>query len=224
MSYIKNPSSIEKRSFQIIKSEIRDQYPDYQFQSEMEESIIKRCIHTTGDFDYLKTLEFHQDAIESILSVFQEKGTILFDSPISLNGINKRVLDKMGVTYVCLVPQGCGLKSGKTRAQQAIDLAKEIAGPKLFAFGESTEGLTYLLENMNAGELDAAAILALPVGFQDVLEVKEAVRQSSLPSIVNAGYKGGATLVVAVLNAILYQTGQVETEDYVRYSTKQNQE
>lgn len=77
---------------------------------------------------------------------------------------------------------------------------------------------------MNAGELDAAAILALPVGFLDVLEVKEAVRQSSLPSIVNAGYKGGATLVVAVLNAILYQAGQVETEDYVRYSTKQNQE
>ena len=51
MSYIKNPSSIEEKSFQIIQSVIDQDHPDYEFHEDMEEAIIKRAIHTTGDFD-----------------------------------------------------------------------------------------------------------------------------------------------------------------------------
>ena len=46
MTYIQNPSSIEEKSFQIIQSMITEKDPDYVFHSEMEESIIKRAIHT----------------------------------------------------------------------------------------------------------------------------------------------------------------------------------
>ena len=59
MTYIQNPSSIEEKSFQIIQSTITEKDPDYVFHSEMEESIIKRAIHTTGDFDYLYTMPWH---------------------------------------------------------------------------------------------------------------------------------------------------------------------
>lgn len=92
MSYIKNPSSIEETSFKIIQSVIDEEHPGYQFQSEMEESIIKRAIHTTGDFDFLYNMRFTHDVNAKIIELFQQKGTILLDSTISLNGINKRVL------------------------------------------------------------------------------------------------------------------------------------
>ena len=40
--------------------------------------------------------------------------------------------------------------------------------------------------------------------------------------MVNEGRKGGSTLVVAIVNAIIYQMQTIVTEDYVRYSTALN--
>ena len=48
MDYIKKPMGIEKRSFEIIGEEMGE----HNF-NERELSIIKRCIHTTADFEYL---------------------------------------------------------------------------------------------------------------------------------------------------------------------------
>ena len=46
------PAEIEKRSFEIIGEELgRELDPD-------QELIIKRCIHTSADFDYADNLKF----------------------------------------------------------------------------------------------------------------------------------------------------------------------
>ena len=53
MEYIKDPKMIETRSFEIIQGIIDDIRPGYKFKNEIEEKIIKRCIHTSADFEYL---------------------------------------------------------------------------------------------------------------------------------------------------------------------------
>ena len=53
MEYIKDPKMIEVRSFEIIQGIIDDIRPGYKFKNEIEEKIIKRCIHTSADFEYL---------------------------------------------------------------------------------------------------------------------------------------------------------------------------
>ena len=150
MTYIQNPSSIEEKSFQIIQSTITEKDPDYVFHSEMEESIIKRAIHTTGDFDYLCTMRFEHDVLKKIEEVIRAKGTILLDSNISLNGINKRVLDQLGVNYRCLISdeEVAALAKEKqiTRAMAAVEIAAKIEGPKVFAFGGAPTALSYLIE------------------------------------------------------------------------------
>ena len=51
------PEDIEKRSMQIITSELNGRtWPEPQF------SIVKRCIHTSADFDYADNLVFSDDA------------------------------------------------------------------------------------------------------------------------------------------------------------------
>ena len=211
MTYIQNPSSIEEKSFQIIQSMITEKDPDYVFHSEMEESIIKRAIHTTGDFDYLYTMRFEHDVLKKIEEVIRAKGTILLDSNISLNGINKRVLDQLGVSYRCLISDEEVVALAKekqiTRAMAAVEIAAKIEGPKVFAFG---------------GEADA--VIGVPVGFINVEESKEELLQSGLPALVNLGRKGGSTIVVAIVNAIIYQLREVVTDDYVRYSTPSSKE
>ena len=50
------PAEIEKRSFEIITEELGDTplIPG-------TEPIVKRCIHTSADFDYAKNLMFSED-------------------------------------------------------------------------------------------------------------------------------------------------------------------
>ena len=223
MAYIQNPSSIEETSFKIIQSVIDEEHPAYRFHSEMEESIIKRAIHTTGDFDYLYTMRFTHGVLDKITEVLKAKGTILVDSNISLNGINKRVLDQMGISYRCLIsePEVVQLAKEKqiTRAMAAVQVAAKLEGPKLFAFGGAPTALSYLLELVGEGQAEAEAVIGVLVGFINVEESKDELLASELPAIVNVGRKGGSTIVVAIINAIIYQLREVVTDDYVRYST-----
>ena len=226
MSYIKNPSSIEEKSFQIIQSVIDRDHPGYEFHEDMEEAIIKRAIHTTGDFDYLYTMKFINHVNERIVDVIQDKGTIIVDSSISLNGINKRVLDQMGVSYRCLINDEDVIQLAKekniTRAMAAVEKAIEIEGPKVFAFGGAPTALFHLLDLIKEKNVKVDAIIGVPVGFINVLESKEALLATDLPVMVNEGRKGGSTLVVAIINAIIYQMQTIVTDDYVRYSTALN--
>jgi len=94
MTYIQNPSSIEEKSFQIIQSMITEKDPDYVFHSEMEESIIKRAIHTTGDFDYLYTMRFEHDVLKKIEEVIRALSDRKY-LPMWETIINKSTFDNM---------------------------------------------------------------------------------------------------------------------------------
>ena len=54
------PSEIEKRSFEIIESEL-----PYDIEKTIK-PIVKRVIHTTADFDYLDNLCFSENVVEII--------------------------------------------------------------------------------------------------------------------------------------------------------------
>ncbi len=49
--------------------------------------------------------------------------------------------------------------------------------------------------------------------FINVEESKEELLQSGLPALVNLSRKGGSTIVVAIVNAIIYQLRVVVTYD-----------
>ena len=99
---------------------------------------------------------------------------------------------------------GCGDSSG-------------TEGPKVFALGGAPTALSYLIELAEQGLVEADAVIGVPVGFINVEESKEELLQSGLPALVNLGRKGGSTIVVATINAIIYQLREVVTDDYVRY-------
>ena len=215
-------SKTQEKSFQIIQSVIDRDHPGYEFHEDMEEAIIKRAIHTTGDFDYLYTMKFINHVNERIVDVIQNKGTIIVDSSISLNGINKRVLDQMGVSYRCLINDEDVIQLAKEKNITRAMAAVEKEGPKVFAFGGAPTALFHLLDLIKEKKVVVDAIIGVPVGFINVLESKEALLATDLPVMVNEGRKGGSTLVVAIINAIIYQMQTIVTDDYVRYSTALN--
>lgn len=210
MDYIKNPQLIETESFKIIQEIIDQEFPEYVFSSPKEEKIIKRVIHTSADFDYLKNLVFSNDAVSELEKFFLAgKGTIFTDTTMAISGINKRFLDKLGIRYECYIadPEVAeqAKAKGMTRSMAGIERAATIAGPKVFVIGNAPTAIFKLLEQFHDGELEVAAVIGAPVGFVGAAESKEALFESDIPAIVARGRKGGSNVAAAIINAMLYQ-------------------
>ena len=85
------PMEIEKRSFEIITEELGDTplIPG-------TELIVKRCIHTSADFDYAKNLCFSEGAVERAMDAIRNGACIVTDTQMAKAGINKRALARYG--------------------------------------------------------------------------------------------------------------------------------
>lgn len=216
MEYIKNPQRIETESFEIIQGIIDQDFPEYRFSSLKEELIIKRVIHTSADFDYLANLVFTHDVIKRLEQFFQNgQGAIFTDTTMALSGINKRVLDRLGIGYECYIADPEVAKKAKekgiTRSMAGIERAAEIEGPKIFVIGNAPTAIFKILEMVEAKKLDTVAVVGAPVGFVGAAESKEALYESQLPAIVARGRKGGSNVAAAIINAMLYQLVERES-------------
>ncbi len=207
MEYIKNPKMIESNSFDIIQGIIDDIRPGYQFKNEIEEKIIKRCIHTSADFEYLDILKISNTSVESIINALNNKCTIYTDTNMALSGINKTKLKALGCDYKCLVADEKTAKLAKekeiTRSMAAIEIAMQEEGEKLFVFGNAPTALYKTIEMVNEG-CDVDAIIGAPVGFVGASDSKYELEKTSIPHIVVQGRKGGSNIAAAIMNAILY--------------------
>lgn len=216
MEYKKNPQGIETESFEIIQSIIQQEFPTYQFASPKEEKIIKRVIHTSADFDYLQNLTFTHDVVAVLEQFLQAgEGTIFTDTTMALSGINKRVLDQLGINYACYIADSDVAKQAKakgmTRSMAGIEHAATLPGPKVFVLGNAPTAIFKILEMVEAGTLKPTAVVGVPVGFVGAVESKEALYESDLPAIVARGRKGGSNVAAAIINALLYQMVERES-------------
>lgn len=207
MEYVKDPKMIEVKSFEIIQGIIDDIRPGYKFKNEIEEKIIKRCIHTSADFEYLDILKISDTAVDSIINALNNKCTIYTDTNMALSGINKMKLNALGCEYKCLVADERTKELAKekeiTRSMAAVEIAMNEEGKKLFVFGNAPTALYKTIEMVNNGGC-VEAIVGAPVGFVGAAESKYELEKTPIPHIVVQGRKGGSNIAAAIMNAILY--------------------
>ena len=88
---IVKPAEIEKRSMEIITSELNGRtWPEPEF------SIVKRCIHTSADFDYADNLCFSENAAMLGVEALRRGAVIVTDTRMAWSGINKKKLAEYG--------------------------------------------------------------------------------------------------------------------------------
>ena len=207
MEYIKDPKMIEVRSFEIIQGIIDDIRPGYKFKNEIEEKIIKRCIHTSADFEYLDILKISETAVENIIDALNNKCTIYTDTNMALSGINKTRLNALGCEYKCLVAddrvRDLAKEKNITRSMAAVELAMQDTGRKIFVLGNAPTALYKVMEMQKSG-CNVDAVVGVPVGFVGAAESKYELEQTEIPHIVAQGRKGGSNIAAAIVNAILY--------------------
>jgi precorrin-8X/cobalt-precorrin-8 methylmutase len=197
---------IEKRSFQIITQELQERgicLP------EEEELVLKRVIHTSADFDYVKTLCFSNDAVKTLKKLIKNGADIVTDTNMALAGINKKVLAQFGgQTHCFMADEDVALQAqhrGMTRAAVSMEKAAEIDKPVIFAIGNAPTALIKLYEMSTEKDWTPNFIIGVPVGFVNVETAKELILGTEIPYIINKGQKGGSNIAAAICNAVLYQ-------------------
>lgn len=197
------PKEIEERSFEIISDELGDITLD-----PLQAPIIKRVIHTTADFEYVKNLCFSMDAVIKLQDALKCGACIVTDTKMAKAGINKRELAKHGGEVYCFMGDGdvaaAAKSNGSTRAVASMDKAAALDKELIFAIGNAPTALIRLYELLQSGKINPQGIIGVPVGFVNVVEAKELILQTEVPYIVARGKKGGSNVAAAICNALLY--------------------
>ena len=200
------PMEIEKRSFEIITEELGDKQllPG-------TELIVKRCIHTSADFEYAKSLKFSEDAVQRAMDAIRDGAWIVTDTQMGKSGINKKKLAEYGGEAFCFMSDADVAQEAKdrgcTRAAICMERGAALGKEVIFAVGNAPTALIRLYELIKAGEVKPALIIGAPVGFVNVVEAKELIMTAGVPYIVPKGRKGGSNIAATICNAMLYYKG-----------------
>lgn len=210
------PADIERTSMKIIEKELAEQGISL---SDDQAPVIKRVIHTTADFEYARTLRFTQNAVAEGTAALRKASPIVTDTNMALAGISKPALTALGGTACCYMADPAVAEAAKangtTRAVAAMQHAARMHPRAVFAIGNAPTALLALCDLMEQGALRPALIIAVPVGFVNVVESKErlfaACTALGVPCIAAMGRKGGSTVATAICNALLYSaTGRLD--------------
>ena len=197
------PREIETRSFEIITEELGD----HKFQPGTE-LIVKRCIHTSADFEYADSLYFSEGAVEQAIEAIKNGASIVTDTQMAKAGINKKALGKFGGEVFCFMSdEDVAAKAkaeGSTRAAACMDKAAALGEPVIFAIGNAPTALVRLYELIQEKKISPYLIIGVPVGFVNVVQSKEMIMESGAPCIVAKGRKGGSNIAACICNALLY--------------------
>ncbi len=197
------PMEIEKRSFEIITQELGDKRLDAD-----KELIIKRCIHTSADFEYADSLCFSPDVVEKAMEAIKKGACIVTDTQMAKSGINKRALARYGGEVYCFVADEdvaqAAKENGTTRSTANIDKAAALNKPLIFAIGNAPTALVRIYELVQEGKLKPELVIGVPVGFVNVVQSKELIMETETPYIVARGRKGGSNIAACICNALMY--------------------
>lgn len=200
---IVKPTEIEKRSMEIITSELGGRtWPEPEF------SVVKRCIHTSADFDYADHLVFSENSTKIAMEAIKRGATIVTDTQMAAAGINKKTLAKFGGSVRCFMSDDDvaleAKERGVTRASICMERGAKIEGPVIFVIGNAPTALIRLYEMIQEKTVDPALIIGVPVGFVNVVESKELIMKAGVPYIVARGRKGGSNIAATICNALMY--------------------
>jgi len=202
VAYLRDGAAIYERSFAIIRAEA-----DLSRFTETEAEVAVRMIHACGQVDLARHIVFGGPLVEAARTALVSGAPIFCDSEMVAHGITRaRLPAKNDVICTLRDPRTAPLaaQSATTRSAAALELWRERLSGALVAIGNAPTALFHLLEMLDAGAPQPAAILGIPVGFVGAAESKAelAANPRGVPFITVRGRVGGSAITAAAINAL----------------------
>ncbi len=197
---------IEARSMERIEKEA----PPHRYGPE-EWQVVRRMIHTAGDFGLIDLVRFSPGAISFGIEALRSGRSIYVDSRMIRSGLSLKRLGSVYKDYqasdiLCHVDDEDVFEKARQqklpRSLFAVQKAKPILNRGLVVFGNSPVGLLELNRFIQEEEIRPALVIAMPVGFVHVIESKEELMSLDIPFIALSGRRGGSPLAVSVVHAL----------------------
>ncbi len=202
------PNEIESLSFKIIDEEAGQHGFNIK-----EWSIVQRMIHTSADFEYMKSILIHPDAVEAGIKAICSGKNIITDTNMARSGIRKKAIQTFGGETICLIEDPvvatASKTNGTTRSKEAVNLSIGEMEGGVYVVGNAPTALLRLIELVKANEAKPALILGFPVGFVNAAESKALLAELDLPYITNIGRKGGSNIAASIVNALIILAQQI---------------
>lgn len=198
--------AIEHDSFSIIDAEAGPHY-----YTPAQWPIVRRMIHANADFEFNGLTEFHPKAIEAGIAALLCGGTpVVADVEMICSGLSKPRLAHFGVQTHHFISDADVIAQAQaedtTRAVQAMRKAQRLGllHGAIVGIGNAPTALIELVRLIQHEGVRPALVVGMPVGFVSAAESKDLMAQvGDVPWVVIRGRKGGSTLVVAALHALL---------------------
>lgn len=199
-------AAIEHDSFAIIDREVA--HHDYTAE---QWPLVRRMIHATADFEFNGLTRFHPDAMRAGMEAVLRGGTtIVADVEMICVGLSDVRLKHFGLTAQQFISDDDVIAHAKaeetTRAVQAMRKAHRLGllTGAIVGIGNAPTALIEVVRLINEEGVRPALVIGMPVGFVSAQESKELLAaQNTVPWVITSGRKGGSTLVVAALHAVL---------------------
>lgn len=200
-------AEVERRSFERIEAEMAA----HEF-SARQWPVVRRMIHACADFSIADGVAFHCGPIKAIHEAVRRGAPIYCDSNMIRSGVSVARLGRMNSGYSresvhCLIadPEVAKIakERGCTRALAALEKGREFLDGALVLIGNAPMALAGLVRLAEQEGVRPAAVIGMPVGFVHVVESKQMLLATDIPSIVLQGRRGGSPLAVAALHGAL---------------------
>lgn len=203
---------IEHDSFAIVDNEVGAH--DY---GEEEWQVVRRMIHATADFEFNGLTSFHPNAVNAGIQAILNGDPIVADVEMICVGLSKPRLNHFGVnTHHFIADEDViaqAKKENTTRAVQAMRKAQQqsLLNEAIIAVGNAPTALLEVVRMIKEEGVKPSLVVGMPVGFVSAAESKEILSEiKDIPWIVINGRKGGSTLVVAAIHALLAVAEQTQ--------------
>lgn len=208
-AFLEKPLSgpeIEARSMEIIDREA----PAHPFLPD-EWQIVRRMIHTAGDFGIIEAIRFSPDAVAAGIKALQSCRSIYADANMIRAGISLARLRGVCGFYrresiICPIADEDvarkARRSGLPRSLHAVQKAKPLLEGAIVVIGNAPVALMEISRMIIEEGLRPSLVVALPVGFVHVVESKEELMSLGVPFIATVGRRGGSPLAVSVIHAL----------------------
>ena len=180
--------------------------------NEVQQLILERIIHSSGDFSLQSFLKFSPRACEEAVGALKNGAQIITDTymakaailPMAERTLNSEVRCVLGMAPQ-FVDSTQTTRSAIGMRQMWLHFSKKenFFNAPIVVIGSSPTALTALLDLVEDGCKMPSLIIGMPVGFIGVSESKTRLKKSNVPFIILEGSRGGATLAAAAVNAIL---------------------
>ena len=179
---------------------------------EVEQSILERIIHSSGDLNLQPLLRFSPSACEDAINALKKGAMILTDTYMAEAAISSVARKTLNSNVRCILEMAPQSIENVSTTRSAIgmrstwlDLEKkdQCFEAPIVVIGSAPTALMGLLDLVEKGSRIPSLIVGMPVGFIGVSESKKRLLNSRCSNIVLEGSKGGASIASATINALL---------------------